>query len=211
MSNSYCAVCTIATGDKAKPQARALLDTVREYMPNVPQITYTEELATRDLKTQYTSAQLSRYAKLTMFDWVDAEYILYLDADTRAVSPAIWEPFAVLDDGWDLAITHSKNQDGDFMCHAKSNDILYTKQALDCIPALQLQAGVFWIARNSTTRQLFEAWLQEWKVFEDQDQGALLRALQHVQPKIWILGRPFNAHGDCDKEAIVRHYFGHAA
>ena len=146
-----------------------------------------------------------RWAKLNidlLSPWPQA---LYLDADTR-VAGDLSAGFSALADGWDVVIAPSTKQGPVVMGHANSEDRLATFEALECREILGLQAGVFYFARNERSRDLFAAWREEWARWRNQDQPALLRALERVPVKLWILGWDWNSAGG----SIVDHKFGRA-
>lgn len=147
------------------------------------------------------NVQQSRWAKLALLDWSPFEYTAYLDVDTQ-IYQSIDTGFALLADGWDLVLVPSMNQSEDnLLWHLDPDDKQVTLDTLQYDP-LQLQAGVLFVARNDRTRALFDIWRTEWGRFCSQDQGALLRALQQVPVKLWLLGRPWNGG------AVIGHRFG---
>jgi hypothetical protein len=145
---------------------------------------------------------LSRWAKVNLLSWSPFKHILYIDADTRPRGD-LSMGFDILADGWDLAIVPSNNQESDCIWHVGVAEREQTLTELGYIP-LQLQAGVMYIAKNERTRLLFQAWQDEWRLFGDQDQAALLRALYHVPVRVWLLGKAYNGG------ALISHLFGKA-
>jgi hypothetical protein len=87
--------------------------------------------------------------------------------------------------------------------HVGKADKALTLGCWPCWP-LQLQGGVMFFRRSKAVERFFKAWREEWLVYEDQDQGALLRALARARLKVWLLGRPWNGG------AVVGHLFGRA-
>lgn len=147
----------------------------------------------------------ARLAKLNMDQFAPEswENVLYLDADTRCkCDPS--SLFDILNDGFDMALSFSENQDGRVLQHVEEQERQHTTDIL-CNPRpLQLQAGVMAFRRNADTLRLFEAWRDEWRRFGQQDQAALLRALDRVPVRVWIMGRNWNG-GEC-----MEHLFGRA-
>ena len=155
----------------------------------------------RDRTGQSNDSAESRYAKVTLLDWTPFDYTAYLDADTQVIQP-IDAGFQMLEDGWDMVITVDQNQsEHNWLWHCGEEDKAYTLTRLG-YQALQLQAGVFFVAKNERTEALWRMWALEWAVYGNQDQGALLRALQQVSVKVWLLGRPWNGG------AVISHHFG---
>ena len=191
-------VVWVVVGARARellPRARGALE---EFCPGLPHIVIEEP---RSPVPDATDLQLSRWGKLSLLDESPFDYTAYLDVDTqlyRDIGPG----FDILADGWDIAIAPSQNQsDDDLLWHIGSADKKLTLRTLMYTP-LQLQAGVMFVSRNSRTQELFSIWQEEWMSFQDQDQGALLRALQRVPVKLWLLGRPWNGG------YIIGHRFG---
>ena len=144
-----------------------------------------------------------RWAKLNLDTLSPYEQTLYLDADTRVMSD-ISVGWDILNDGFDLVITPSTSQEGRLFQHIDNDERDYTFDFL-CNPfPLQLQGGVFWFSKSERMNKFFQAWRKEWELYQDQDQAALLRALDRVPIKIWILSSEFN------NGSLVIHYFGQA-
>lgn len=147
-----------------------------------------------------------RWAKLNLDTLSPYDQTLYMDADTRMLAGVATVGFQILDDGYDLVIAPSTNQDAQFLSHVEDDDRQATLAAVVNPLPLQLQAGVFWFAKTPAMLALFDAWRVEWLKRKQQDQGALLRALEKAPVKIWLLGWDWNsAHG-----TLVRHLFGRA-
>ncbi len=149
-----------------------------------------------------SDVQRSRYAKTRLDRLTPFAQTLYMDADTRVYAP-ITAGFDALDAGWDLVITTSDNQGDDVLWHIGGDERWATLEGLGRVP-LQLQGGIFWFKRSERVRSFFDAWAQEWDRWQDQDQAALLRALERVPLRTWLMGRPFNGG------AVVGHRFGMA-
>jgi histidinol-phosphate/aromatic aminotransferase/cobyric acid decarboxylase-like protein len=88
--------------------------------------------------------------------------------------------------------------------HIKNEERELTFSELGTSDLLQLQAGVFFFHKSPAVLELFTAWREQWERFEDQDQAALLRALDKTPVKVWILSYLFNG-GE-----LVQHLFGRA-
>jgi hypothetical protein len=141
----------------------------------------------------------ARWAKLHLDALSPFKLSLYMDADTAALAD-ISALFGMLGDGWELVIAPSARQGADVLGHLPRADRVLTLEQLGGLP-LNLQAGVFGFRQCGAIRRLFAAWREEWRRFEDQDQGALLRALGRVPVRVWLLGRAWNG-GE-----VVGHYF----
>ena len=147
--------------------------------------------------------QGARWSKLNLDTLSPFEHTLYLDADTR-VRADIRVGFDILADGFDMVIVPSTAQDGRLFQHVGDDEREYTFEALGNPYPLQLQGGVFWFIESKPMLELFAAWRNEWEKYEGQDQAALLRALDRVQIKVWLLSNEFNGG------SLVSHYFGQA-
>ncbi len=145
----------------------------------------------------------ARWPKLNIDTLSPYENTLYLDADTR-VCADIRVGFDILADGFDLVIVPSAAQGSRLFGHIGDEEKEETFLALGNPWPLQLNGGVFWFADNILMTALFAAWRMEWEKYEDQDQAALLRALDIVPVRTWLLSNEFNGG------SLVDHYFGQA-
>lgn len=132
----------------------------------------------------------ARLAKLNMDKLTPFKYTFYLDADTRPQAP-LRSLFDILEDGWEMVIAVNRSQNEKWLWNIGEQDRRYTIEAVGD-EALSLQGGVLGFRQCNAVRHFFEAWRAEWKVFEDKDQGALLRALYKTPLKVWLLGTPWN-------------------
>ena len=137
-----------------------------------------------------------------MIEYVPYDQVLYLDADTLVHGDMTYG-FDLLDDGWDMAITHSSNQDREAFWHVEDEE-RHSMEAQG-IDMLQLQGGVFFVARNERTVELFRVWHEEWSRWRGKDQAALVHALVRVPVRLWLLGRPWKGG------SVVAHRFGELA
>lgn len=142
-----------------------------------------------------------RWAKLNLDSLSPYDYTLYLDADTRTHGD-LSAGFRLLHDGWDLALTASGNQDGRAFWHVGTDERAATIAEVGA--GIQLQAGVFFFARNRRVMDFFACWRDEWQRWSGNDQASLVRALWRVPLKLWLLGRPWNG-GE-----LVEHRWGMA-
>jgi hypothetical protein len=187
-------VCYVTYGEAAEHEYRASLDSLKEWHPELlPAAVRTERLP------GHSDTQAARWAKVNLDQWSPYERTLYLDSDTR-VFGSLSVGFELLSDGFDFVITPSAAQGDDLLWHVSEDERAVTLEETG-LP-LQLQAGVFWFAKNERTRQLFECWQSEWLRWSGEDQGALLRALYRCPVRVALLGRPFNGG------AVVSHQCG---
>lgn len=146
----------------------------------------------------------ARWPKLNINRLSPFEYTCYMDADTYAYA-SINAGFAILKDGWDMAIVPSENQGERLLWHLDNGkELAHTLRAIGNYEPLQLQGGVFFFRKSQAVHDFFAAWREEWECYKDKDQGALLRALKRAPLKVWLLGRPWNGG------ALVAHHYGQA-
>lgn len=186
-------VVYIAYGPKAKKECELSVKSLKQHNPGLP-ITVIDESKFSD------PGPGARWAKLNIDQLVEYDNILYLDADTRALGD-LSAGFEILND-WDLAIAPSKNQDGAIFAHIRNEaEKQVTLDEIGNPWPLQLQAGVMFVARERCAR-LFAEWRKQWQRYKDQDQAALLRALDICPVRLWLLGRDWNGG------SLVEHRFG---
>ena len=193
MSDSRGAVY-IAIGDKALEEAWMSLKTFKKFN------NYPHQIAGKNKYWIMSDIEASRWAKTNLDTMAVFDQFVYLDADTR-IRGSLQHGFDILDDGWEMAITASDNQDKDWCWHVGEDERNQTMLDYCCQP-IQLQAGVMFIRKCENTYRLFEAWREEWLRWQDQDQAALLRALKRAPVKLWILGKDYNGG------RLVSHLFG---
>lgn len=198
-------IISIALGPAARREAAAALASLRQHT-DLPTAVIGDPVPGADQTIPPPAGgpggPASRLAKLNLDTLSPFEGALYLDADTRVHGdPAAG--FRLLADGWDLAIAPSGRQGNDTLGHLPPADRGDTLAALANPEPLNLQAGVFFFHRQRCA-PLFAAWREEWQRFQDQDQGALLRALNRVPLRVWLLGRDWNGG------QLIEHLFGRA-
>lgn len=200
-------VCLIAYGDKAESEVKQCIESYRRWH-DWPWLIAGDAGGLWQIKmdqdANYSNVQKSRWAKVTLDRWSPFDETLYLDADTR-VQGNLSAGFQMLDDGFDMVITHSAQQADGNMWHIAQDEREATFAAYQCGDVLQLQGGVFWFRKSEAVTRFFEAWRAAWLRWRSYDQAALLRALRVAPLKIHLLGRPFNGG------AVVQHRHGQAA
>lgn len=195
-------VIYVAYGDNARNEARISAGMVTEkgYLP----VSIISDQPLDSLPHIYAPDRDwgGRLAKLNLDILSPYRDTLYLDADTRPYQD-LFVIFALLADGFDLIITPSVNQHGECLIHLSEQERDETWAEVGYIP-LQLQGGLFAFRKSAVMSEFFAVWRDEWQRYQDQDQGAMLRALHKVPLRLWLLGRPFNGG------AVVGHRFGTA-
>ena len=130
------------------------------------------------------------------------EHTLYLDADTR-VHGDLSVGFDILRDGWEMVMVPSRVKACPIALLTKEEQSTTLIELRNPQP-LVLNTGVMWFRRTPRTVRLWQIWHEEWRRFQEYDQGALLRALNRCPVALWLLGQPFNGG------SVVEHLFGRA-
>jgi lipopolysaccharide biosynthesis glycosyltransferase len=183
----------IAIGDKAVEEARMSAESLKKYNNIEIELLLDDGFYENDF-------QKSRHLKTMLPVITGFDQFVYIDADTR-IRGSLQHGFDILDDGWEMAITASDNQERDWCWHVGEDEREQTMLDYCCQP-VQLQAGVMFVRKCENTHRLFEAWREEWLRWQDQDQAALLRALKRAPVKLWILGKDYNGG------RLVSHLYG---
>lgn len=203
-------VIYVAYGERARNETIKSISSLRSLHPNLPvSVVSDQQLSTNNQPgsirfIHYPDEDVgARIPKLLIDQLSPYHYTLYLDADTR-VYQSLSSGFDILHSGWDMAITPSTQQGGDFLWKCSTSEIVETMNTYSFNNILSLQGGVIFFQKTRPVHNLFSVWREEWQKYKDQDQGALLRALRLNPLRLWLLGRPWNGG------AIVSHLFGRA-
>ncbi len=199
----------VAYGDNAQREALASITSLRDHHPDLPVAVIGDDKLNADMRLDVdVPGYGARQAKLQMNLLSPFDQTIYIDADTRIRGP-VNAGFDVLGDGWDMVVTPSTRQHNAAFQHLTESDRRLTLKEMGTDHVLQLQAGVMWWRNCTEVDRLFAAWRDEWAKFERMDQGALIRAIRRTPVRIWLLGGPFNAHGN-PAGTVVEHLFGRA-
>lgn len=188
-------IATIAVGEKSFLENKKCIESIKKHLPAIETVTITKSLDNSDMVS-------SRLLKTSLINHIPShwQYCIYLDSDTRVLSTDILRIFDILQSGYDLVICPSQSQD---FWHIDEKERNETFDLLEYQP-LQLQGGVFGFSVNGTMREFFLRWSNEYVLYSNQDQCALVRALHSCSVKYWLLGYPFNASNG----SVVKHLFG---
>jgi len=197
-------VVYVAYGAPARREAGYSIESLRRYH-DWPVTVIGERVAEAAHIPEPRQDHGGRWAKVRLDTLSPYDETLYLDADTRVHAP-IELGFDLLADGWDMVLTASECQGSDWLGHVEAEERDATRAELRT-DLLQLQAGVFWFAKNARTAALFAVWREEWQRWGANDQGALLRAINKAPIKLWLLGRHWNTGR---RDPIIEHRFGMA-
>ena len=204
----------IAYGRPALREARKAIEAYQEFLPEATTVAAPVALICEALTPLRNVQHVirediswgARQSKV-MLDLISPfDYTLYMDADTRVKSPAIFKGFEMLKAGWDMVMAPSYRQGSDVFGHIDQIERTYTFSTLSNKQAIQFQAGVMWFSKSPNVASLFEVWRDEWNVYKHHDQAALARAIDKIPVKIWVLGKGWNS----SRGAIVDHLFGRA-
>ena len=196
-------VVYVAYGEAARREARESIASMGEHNEGLPiSVVSNEPLGSIPWIRYDLSVERNRWAKLNLDTLSPYPHTLYMDADTR-VRGSMLAGFEILEDGWDMAMALSSNQETDWLWHCSEDDRQMTEERLRH-RGLQYGAGVMFVAWSERTRALWAAWRAEWNTFCGQDQGAFMRALQRVPVRLWILGGAWNGGN------LVTHRYGMA-
>jgi hypothetical protein len=202
-------IVTIAQGEPARQQALAAYNALRRAGSKMPMavigdvpLAMTQHIYMTD---DYIADPGARKAKMNLDTLSPFDHTLYMDADTRVVTDEIRVGFDMLADGWQLVITPNPHQGDDVLWHVSKAERLETFAMFGTQEVLALSGGVFWFAKCAEVTAFFAAWREEWGLYREQDQAALLRAMRQSPVKAWLLGRAFNGGG-----SPIKHLYGWA-
>jgi len=197
----------VAYGDNARREAQQSILSLRRATDLPVAVVSDKPLGVEDVFVEREDERWdpgAREAKLKMLYYSPFEQTLYLDADTRP-RVNVMSGFEALDDGWDMVLCPSKNQEGkDWLWHLDP-DARMQVWGWYGFEAVVFQAGVMWVANNDRTTILFDAWRMIWRSYKmKMDQGALMMAMTVDPVKLWLFGHPWNGG------ALIAHHFGQA-
>ena len=193
-------VVVIGLGEKARREAELCVESLRRSNGGLEVKVITPDFSPASQPAAKGEGNESRWVKVNLDRLTPFEETLYLDADTR-VNLDVGAGFEMLEDGWELVIGASEHQGEDILWHVEKDERRKTVEELGYTP-LQLQGGVFFFRKCERVSKFFEVWREEWGRWGDQDQAALLRALNRQPVRVWMLGKPW-VNG-----AVVAHLFG---
>ena len=212
-------IYTVAFGAPARVAATELIATIRQHMPDMPiAVTAAKPLGVEDIHIRQPDSDIgARRAKIRMYELAPAEWdsVLYMDADTELVAP-LYPFFEWVEDGWELVITKDPHVVDTLQSYARPNnagDMDSTKRTLGSLDSLQLAGGVMAFGRGERVQTFFRAWLEEFEVHCQRDQGPLVRALYRHPLKVWVLGSQWNTfprYLSREQSAGLLHYPGKA-
>lgn len=188
-------IATIAVGEKALLENKRCIESIRKHLPDIPIVTITKSLDNSDMVS-------SRLIKTSLINHIPQEwqYCIYLDSDTRLISPDLLRIFDILQSGYDLVICPSTSRD---FWHIDEKERNETFDLLEYQP-LQLQGGVFGFSVNDKIHEYFQCLSNNYLLYCNQDQAAIVRALHECPVRYWLLSNSFNGYNG----SVVKHLFG---
>lgn len=211
----YC----VAFGEPAREAAVDLMTTAKRHMPDIPiALCASSPIGPEDIFIQGEDTDIgARRAKIRMYYDAPQEWdtVLYMDADMEVTAP-VYALFRWVEDGWDMVATKDPHLIDTMHSYARPNngaDMAAVEKACKTLDALQVAGGLICFRRNERTKAFFDAWLREWEVLGQRDQGPLIRALYAHPVKLWLLGNEWNTfdrYMPPSRSAGVMHYPGKA-
>jgi hypothetical protein len=131
----------------------------------------------------------SRLLKTRLVSLSPYQETLFLDADIlplRSVLP-LWDYLAEAD----FAMACDRLPTVALCDHVAAPEKTYTLQQVSGMTP-QFNSGVMIWRRNASVEALFAAWEQQWKLFQKQDQLALVRAIHQTQTQVRVLPKTYN-------------------
>ena len=193
-------VCFVVYGEAARLEAEQSIQSLRLFNDLPVSVIGDHVIGADNIEFQQMDAG-GRWGKLHLTNLSPYTFTLYLDADTRPHGD-LSTGFEMLMDGWDMVIACSSQQGDDLLWHVGQEEREATLlDGRNSLP-LQLQAGVMFVRKCKETDRLFSAWRSEWLRWKGEDQAALLRALEVVPVRLWLLGYPWSGG------ALIGHRWG---
>jgi len=188
----------VAFGDPARTAASDLMATIVTHMPDVPiALCAAKPIGPESVFVKQDDSDIgARRSKIRMYELAPQEWetVLYMDADMEMTAP-VYQFFEWVEDGWDMAATKDPHLVDSMESYARPNnqaDLRSIKRAVGTLNALQVAGGVMCFRRNERVKAFFDAWLAEWEIHKQRDQGPLIRALYAHPLKLWLLGNEWN-------------------
>lgn len=188
-------IATIAIGEKSLLENKKCIESIKKHLPDIEIVTITKNFSDTPMIT-------SRTIKTDLINYIPShwQYCIYLDSDTRVMSADLFRIFDILQSDYDLVICPSQYQD---FWHIDEKERNETFDLLEYQP-LQLQGGVFGFSVNDKMREYFQCLSNNYLLYCNQDQAAIVRALHECPIKYWLVGYPFNSSNG----SVIRHLFG---
>lgn len=146
-----------------------------------------------------SNAFASRDVKTRLFNLSPFTETLYLDADILPCD-SVSELWKYLDRA-PLAMVNDRLPQVEMCDHISLEEKDYTLQQIPPNSA-QFNSGVMLWRKNETTQNLFTEWQKEWRIFQKQDQLALVRAIHRCQISVASLPQTYNV-SPIDSVALI--------
>jgi hypothetical protein len=211
----YC----VAFGEPSRWCARRLVTSIKRHMPQIPVcLCAASPLGLEDVFVKQPDSDVGgRRAKLKAYELSPAEWkaVLYLDADTEVVGPDIVRYFEWVEAGWEFVICkdpHLMDTMHSFERRNNREELEKVRKAVG-LDTLQFNGGVWAFGRGERVAAFFRRWQEEWEIYAQRDQGALVRALYADPLRMLVLGNEWNTFPKYSRgvqTAGLMHYPGDA-
>lgn len=210
----YC----VAFGEPARRCAHRLMESSKRHMPDVPiALCSSGQLGPEDvLIVQPDSDVGGRRAKLQAYDLAPPEWesVLYLDADTEIVAP-VYQLFEWVESGWEFLICRDVGETlHSFQRKNNLPELALLRAAVGgTLHLAQFNGGVWAFRRCEAVRAFMTRWREEWEVYAQRDQGALIRALYADPVRLLVLEHSWNCfpkYTPAVREPAILHHAGDA-
>lgn len=188
----------VAFGDPARTCALRLMNSSKEFMPEIPiALAAEKKIGPEDILVKSPDLDIGgRRIKLKAYELAPKEWdtVLYLDADTKVVGDIRFY-FELIEDGWEFVICkdpHLMDTMHSFLRRNNTAELKEIEQEIYTLHTLQFNGGVWAFGRNKRIAAFFKRWQKEWEKHAQRDQGALIRAMYADPLKIYVLGNEWN-------------------
>ncbi len=206
-------VYLVAFGAPAKACARTCVASIRAQAPGLEVcLVSDEDLGIADYPVIHREMDIgARHQKLMIDDLAPKHWsqVLYLDADTE-LAGSIEFLFRILE-RWEFVIC--KDMDKFSIVHRGMSrydrgEYDQTVAELGSDQLLLYNGGVFGFRRGPRTAAFFKRWQAEYERWCQRDQGALLRALQAVPLRMYLLGNTWNCSDryPIERRPVILHH-----
>lgn len=198
----------IAYGEKAREAVCKSVETLREFVPDMPvAVIASQPLGIDEHFIYHRDVHPgARFQKSRMYALSPFSKTLYMDADTTLlVDPVSYFNFL---ETHDLVMSHDMVYTVGEIGYSRliPEEIKITKSDV-YNEMLYYNTGVILFRRSARNRALFQAWHDEWRQFAQHDQMALARAMANNPVRIATMRNAWNSHKADEAEfAFHRHH-----
>lgn len=190
--------CVIAYGAPARDCALTMLQSWKNQMSDYPIALISDApLGIEDIFIEHPDTDIgARSVKTNLYALAPQEWkhVLYLDADTEIVSN-VSVLFEWLSTGWEFLICLNPKQYASIEKGLRPDNREETALTIEQVGSgeiVQFNGGVFGFRRCAAAKRLMQGWYEEWGIYRQRDQQALMRSLHKHPIKYLLLGSHFN-------------------